>query len=73
MKYLLIILLIFITNCSLNNNSSYWSEDLIQNKEEKKILDKILNENMDINKMTFDEYKLYLEKINRTKKYPDIN
>ena len=73
MKYFLIISIFLISNCSLNDNSTFWLEDPKKDNLNKKIVNKILEENKDINEMTFNEYKLYLEEINKTKIYPDIN
>ena len=73
MKYFLIISIFLISNCSLNDISTFWLEDPKKDNLNKKIVNKILEENKDINEMTFNEYKLYLEEINKTKIYPDIN
>ena len=46
MKYVTILLIsIFLTNCSLNKDSHYWTEDVIKKEKNKKKLSKILNEN----------------------------
>ena len=36
MKYLLIIFLLFLSNCSLNKDSQYWTEHPAENKKIKK-------------------------------------
>ena len=66
-------LLLFITNCSLNKDSQYWTEDTIKKKVEQKKLSKILNKSKDITSMTLDEYKLYIEDYTKKSKYPDIS
>ena len=73
MKYLLIIFLIFLCNCSLNKDSQYWTEDTIKKKNEQKNLSKILKKSKDITSMTLDEYKLYIEDYTKKSKYPDIS
>ena len=66
-------LLSFISNCSLNNDSQYWTEDTIKKKNEQKNLSKILKKSKDITLMTLDEYKLYIEDYTKKSKYPDIS
>ena len=66
-------LLSFITNCSLNKDSQYWTEDTIKKKNEQKNISKILKKSKDITSMTLDEYKLYIEDYTKKSKYPDIS
>ena len=66
-------LLSFISNCSLNKDSQYWTEDTIKKKNEQKNLSKILKKSKDITSMTLDEYKLYIEDYTKKSKYPDIS
>ena len=47
-------LILFISNCSLNTNSQYWTEDTIKKKNEQKKLSKILKKSKDITSMTLD-------------------
>ena len=65
--------ILFISNCSLNKDSQYWTEDSIKKKEEQKKLSKILKKSKDITSMTLDEYKLYIEDYTKKSKYPDIS
>ena len=65
--------LLFISNCSLNKDSQYWTEDTIKKKNEQKNLSKILKKSKDITSMTLEEYKLYLEDYTKKSKYPDIS
>ena len=65
--------LLFISNCSLNKDSQYWTEDTIKKKNEQKKLSKILKKSKDITSMTLDEYKLYIDDYTKKSKYPDIN
>ena len=65
--------LLFISNCSLNKDSQYWTEDTIKKKNEQKKLSKILKKSKDITSMTLDEYKLYIEDYTKKSKYPDIS
>ena len=66
-------LLLLISNCSLNKDSQYWTEDNIKKKNEQKNLTKILKKSKDITSMTLDEYKLYIEDYTKKSKYPDIS
>ena len=66
-------ILLFISNCSLNKDSQYWTEDTIKKKNEQKNLSKILKKSKDIKSMTLDEYKLYIEDYTKKSKYPDIS
>ena len=66
-------ILLFISNCSLNKDSQYWTEDSIKKKGEQKKLSKILKKSKDIMSMTLDEYKLYIEDYTKKSNYPDIS
>ena len=66
-------LLLFITNCSLNKDSQYWTEDTNKKKVEQKKLSKILNKSKDITSMTLEEYKIYIEDYTKKSNYPDIS
>ena len=67
------ILLIFLTNCSLNKDSKYWTEDSSKKKDKKKTLSKILKKSKDITSMTLEEYKIYIEDYTKKSNYPDIS
>ena len=66
-------LLLFISNCSLNKDSQYWTEDTIKKKDEQKNLSKILKKSKDITTMSLEEYKIYIEDYTKKSKYPDIS
>ena len=65
--------LLFISNCSLNKDSQYWTEDTIKKKDEQKNFSKILEKSKDITSMTLEEYKIYIEDYTKKSKYPDIS
>ncbi len=73
MKYLLIIFLLFFSNCSLNKDSQYWTEHPAENKKKQKKLKEILKKSDDITKMTLEEYKIYIDDYTKKSKYPDIS
>ena len=72
-KILFLILALLISNCSLNNDSKYWSEDNIKRIDEEKKLLEILKKSNDITKMSFREYEIYIDDYTKKSKYPDIN
>jgi len=67
----LIIFFIFVSNCSLNNDFQFSNK----NKEERNKsaeLYNILEKKNDITKMTFEEYKIYLDDYTKRNEYPSL-
>ena len=52
MKLIFILTLLLLNNCSLKQDSKYWTEDVEKRKETKKKLSKILKKTDDITTMT---------------------
>jgi Mg2+/Co2+ transporter CorB len=74
MKFTFILSLFFIlSNCSLNTDSKYWTEDVEKRKENQKKISKILKKTDDITTMTLEEYKIYIDDHTKKSKYPDIS
>ncbi len=74
MKLLFIFFIIlFLTNCSLNKDSKYWTEDVVKKNEDQNKLSEVLKKSEDITNMTYDEYKIYIDDYTKKSKYPDIN
>ena len=74
MKLILIIsIFFFLNNCSLNKDSTYWTEDVLKKKEVQKKLPKILKKSEDIMTMTMEEYEIYIDDYTKKSKYPDIS
>jgi hypothetical protein len=74
MKFTFILSLLFIlSNCSLNKDSKYWTEDVEKRKENEKKLSKILKKTDDITTLTLEEYKIYIDDHTKKSKYPDIS
>ncbi len=73
MKIFFIILVFFLTNCSLNNNSKFWTEENIKKNVYKKQLDEIMKKQNDIFSMNFSEYKIFIEEYSKISSYPDID
>ena len=65
--------LLLLNNCSLNQDSKYWTEDVEKRKKVKKKLSKILKKTDDITTMTLEEYEIYIDDYTKKSKYPDIN
>ena len=73
MKLIFILTLLLLNNCSLNQDSKYWTEDVEKRKETKKKLSKILKKSDDITTMTLEEYEIYIDDYTKKSKYPDIS
>ena len=74
MKFTFILSLLFIlNNCSLNQDSKQWTEDVEKRKETQKKLSKIIKKTEDITTMTLEEYKIYIDDHTKKSKYPDIS
>ena len=69
----LLVFLSLLSNCSLNKESQFWTEDTIKKKEEKNEILRNLNKFDDIKLMSLDEYKIYVEDYTKRSNYPDIN
>ena len=72
-KIFFLILILFISNCSLNNDSKYWNEDNLKRIDNEKKLTKILKKTNDITTMTLNEYEIYIDDYTKKSNYPDIN
>ena len=60
MKYLFLTLILFLTSCSLNKDTTYLENDSI-------------NKTSDFMSMTFDEFNLFLKNYSNNAEYPNIN
>ena len=73
MKFLIsLFVLILFSNCSLNKDSQYWTEDVVKKKNNQKKLSEILKKADDITTMTLSEYEIYIDDYSKKSKYPDI-
>ena len=74
MKFLIsLLVLILFSNCSLNKDSQYWTEDVVKKKNNQKKLSDILKKADDITTMTLSEYEIYIDEYSKKSKYPDIS
>ena len=71
--FLYISLIILITNCSLNKDSKYWTNDSIKKKADNKKLIEIIEKSNDIRSMSVEEYEIYMDDYIKKSKFPDIN
>ena len=71
-KFFFLILIIHLSNCSLNSDSQYWTDDNIKKKDIEKKLDEIKKKSNDIRLMSYEEYKIYIDDYTKKSKYPDI-
>ena len=60
MKYLFVMLILFLTSCSLNKDAAYLDNDSI-------------NKTNDFMSMTFDEFNLFLKNYSNNAEYPNID
>ena len=72
-KFIIIFFSLTLTNCSLNKDSQYWTENSIESKTDQKKLNEILKKSDDITSMTIEEYEIYIDDYTKKSKYPDIN
>ena len=73
MRYFNLLLILILTSCSLDKDSTFWNEDPIRKSIEKRKLSKILKKNGDYKTMTYDEFNLFLNDYSDSREYPDIN
>ena len=72
-KFIIIFFSLTFTNCSLNKDSQYWTENSIESKTNQKKLNEILKKSDDITSMTIEEYEIYIDDYTKKSKYPDIS
>ena len=70
-SFLIIFFSLIISNCSLNKDSQYWTENSIESKTNQKKINEILKKGEDIMSMTIEEYEIYINDYSKKSKYPD--
>ena len=73
MKFFILSLILILSSCSLDKNSTYWNNGTLKKSVETKKLSKILKKTTDFKTMTFDEFNLFLKNYSNKADYPDIN
>ena len=72
-KFIIIFFSLILSNCSLNKDSQYWTENSIKSKTNQNELNEILKKSDDITSMTLKEYEIYIDDYTKKSKYPDIS
>tara|TARA_B100000035_G_C20736780_1_gene437988 strand:- start:60 stop:287 length:228 start_codon:yes stop_codon:yes gene_type:complete len=72
-KSYLFLYLILLSNCSFNENSKFWTEDVIVKKNYENQLNKILDKSNNLMSLTINEFEIYINEYNNKSKYPDLN
>ena len=72
-RHFFLIPFILLSNCSLNSDSKYWTENSIEDSRNQEIIEKIKLKADDITSMTMKEYEIYLDEYTKNSDYPDIN
>ena len=67
-----IIILFLFSNCSFNNNSSFWTDNNKKNLSLKDGFNEILIKSNNVMKMNFEEYKIYIDDYTKKSEYPNI-
>ena len=74
MKFVFIFFIILLlNNCSLNKDSKYWTEDVVDISEDQIKLSEVIKKSEDITNMTIEEYEIYIDDYTKKSKYPDIS
>ena len=73
MKFFLLPLVLILTSCSLDKNSTYWHKDSINKSVESNEILKTLKKNSNFEEMTFDEFNLFIKDYSDKTDYPNIN
>ena len=64
--------IIFLTNCSFNSNSKYWTESAIKKKKMNDKIKKIVNKSNDIISLSENEFEIYLNDYVNKSNYPKL-
>jgi hypothetical protein len=72
-KFFILLIILILTSCSLDKNSSFWNENWTKKSFENKKLLKNSTKNLDLNLMTFQEFNIFLKDYANKKDYPDIS
>ena len=71
--FIIIFFSLILSDCSLNKDSQYWTENSIEKKNNQKKLIQILKKADDITSMSLEEYEIYIDDFTKKSKYPDIS
>jgi hypothetical protein len=72
MKYFFLPLILVLTSCSLDKNSTYWNDDSFKKSLKINKLTETEKKNTNIEDMTFEEFNIFLKDYSEKAEYPDI-
>jgi len=72
-KYFILLLILTLTSCSFEKNSTYWNKDPLKKSLDSQKLSKILQKTEDFKTTTFEEFNIFLKDYSDNADYPDIN
>ena len=73
MKYFFLSIILLLSSCSLDKNSTYWNKDSETQSIKDKKLSKIIKKNADLKEMTFEEFDLFLKDYSDKSKFPNLD
>ncbi|MDB4081673.1 hypothetical protein N9500_01945 [Candidatus Pelagibacter sp.] len=73
MKYFFLSIILFLSSCSLDKNSTYWNKDSVNQSINDKKLSKVINKTTDFKEMTFEEFDLFLQDYSNKSKFPNLD
>ena len=62
-----------MSNCSLNRNSKFWTEDNIQKAEKEEMIKNIIEKSSNNLIISIEEFKIYLDSYSKTNSFPSID
>ena len=73
MKYFFLPIVLFLTACSLDKNSTYWNNDSKKKTFDNVKSNKMINEIRNFKSMKFEEFSLFLNEYSVSSEFPDID
>ncbi len=70
--FFLLFSIFFLSNCSFNSNSNYWTEGTIKKKQMNNEIKKIVNKSNDIISLSENEFEIYLNDYVNKSNYPKL-
>ncbi len=70
--FFLLFSILFLSNCSFNSNSKYWTEGTIKKKQMNNEIKKIVNKSNDIISLSENEFEIYLNDYVNKSNYPKL-
>ena len=70
--FFLLFSILFLSNCSFNSKSKYWTEGTIKKKQMNNEIKKIVNKSNDIISLSENEFEIYLNDYVNKSNYPKL-